>query len=65
MSDSNLVTIAGGKWTTYRAMAAETVDAAVTAGGLEAGGSMTDGSVVIFDFRSESFDSKLVELIRL
>ena len=46
VSDSNLVTIAGGKWTTYRAMAAETVDAAVTAGGLEAGGSMTDGSVV-------------------
>ena len=50
VSDSNLVTIAGGKWTTYRAMAAETVDAAVTAGGLEAGGSMTDGSVVSFGY---------------
>ncbi|XP_039279443.1 glycerol-3-phosphate dehydrogenase, mitochondrial isoform X3 [Nilaparvata lugens] len=29
VSDSNLVTIAGGKWTTYRAMAAEAVDAAI------------------------------------
>lgn len=29
VSDSNLLTIAGGKWTTYRAMAQETIDAAV------------------------------------
>lgn len=29
VSPSGLVTIAGGKWTTYRAMAAETIDAAV------------------------------------
>ena len=29
VSDSSLVTIAGGKWTTYRAMAEETVDEAV------------------------------------
>lgn len=29
VSDTNLVTIAGGKWTTYRAMAMEAVDAAV------------------------------------
>lgn len=29
VSPSNLVTIAGGKWTTYRAMASEAVDAAV------------------------------------
>merc|ERR1712240_837611 len=43
VSDSNLVTIAGGKWTTYRAMASETVDAAVEASGLDAGPSMTDG----------------------
>ena len=33
-SDSGLVTIAGGKWTTYRAMAAETVDHAVKSLGL-------------------------------
>uniref|UniRef100_A0A1B6E7D0 Glycerol-3-phosphate dehydrogenase n=1 Tax=Clastoptera arizonana TaxID=38151 RepID=A0A1B6E7D0_9HEMI len=31
VSDSNLVTIAGGKWTTYRAMAAHTIDAAIKA----------------------------------
>jgi len=43
VSDSKLVTIAGGKWTTYRAMASETVDAAVEAAGLAAGPSMTDG----------------------
>ncbi|XP_054721428.1 glycerol-3-phosphate dehydrogenase, mitochondrial-like [Uloborus diversus] len=29
VSDSNLITIAGGKWTTYRVMAKETVDAAI------------------------------------
>lgn len=27
VSDSGMVTIAGGKWTTYRAMASETIDA--------------------------------------
>ncbi|XP_058823960.1 glycerol-3-phosphate dehydrogenase, mitochondrial isoform X2 [Topomyia yanbarensis] len=31
VSDSNLVTIAGGKWTTYRAMAEHTMDAAIKA----------------------------------
>jgi glycerol-3-phosphate dehydrogenase len=31
VSDSNLVTIAGGKWTTYRSMAEETVDACIKA----------------------------------
>lgn len=31
VSDSNLVTVAGGKWTTFRAMAADTIDAAVKA----------------------------------
>lgn len=29
VSDSGLVTIAGGKWTTYRSMATETLDAAI------------------------------------
>ena len=28
-SKSNLITIAGGKWTTYRAMAEETIDEAI------------------------------------
>ena len=36
ISDSGLVTIAGGKWTTYRCMAMETVDAAVEKLGLDA-----------------------------
>jgi glycerol-3-phosphate dehydrogenase len=35
VSDSKLVTIAGGKWTTYRSMAEETVDACIKATGLE------------------------------
>lgn len=29
VSSTNLVTVAGGKWTTYREMAEETIDAAV------------------------------------
>ena len=33
VSDSNLVTIAGGKWTTYRAMAEDTIDRVVEVGG--------------------------------
>ncbi|KAF9054868.1 FAD dependent oxidoreductase-domain-containing protein [Panaeolus papilionaceus] len=35
VSESGLLTIAGGKWTTYRAMAQETVDEAVKVFGLE------------------------------
>ena len=34
VSDSGLLTIAGGKWTTYRKMAEEAVDTAVEACGL-------------------------------
>jgi glycerol-3-phosphate dehydrogenase len=34
VSDSGLLTIAGGKWTTYRAMAEETVDKAIEVFGL-------------------------------
>jgi glycerol-3-phosphate dehydrogenase len=36
VSDSKLVTIAGGKWTTYRAMAEHTLDAAIKACNLKA-----------------------------
>uniref|UniRef100_T1J2G8 Glycerol-3-phosphate dehydrogenase n=1 Tax=Strigamia maritima TaxID=126957 RepID=T1J2G8_STRMM len=44
VSDSKLVTIAGGKWTTYRSMAKETVDAAVEACNLNPPrGCQTDG----------------------
>lgn len=35
VSDSNLITIAGGKWTTYRVMAQHTMDAAVKACNLD------------------------------
>jgi len=35
ISKSGLVTIAGGKWTTYRKMAEDTVDNAIAVGGLE------------------------------
>ena len=35
VSDSGLVTIVGGKWTTYRKMAEDTVDHAITLGGLD------------------------------
>ena len=44
VAPSGLVTIAGGKWTTYRRMAAETLDAAVEALSLPASApSGTDG----------------------
>ncbi|XP_017771343.1 PREDICTED: glycerol-3-phosphate dehydrogenase, mitochondrial isoform X1 [Nicrophorus vespilloides] len=35
VSDSKLITIAGGKWTTYRSMAEETIDAAIEACSLQ------------------------------
>ncbi|XP_029370949.1 glycerol-3-phosphate dehydrogenase, mitochondrial isoform X2 [Echeneis naucrates] len=42
-SDSGLVTIAGGKWTTYRSMAEETLDAAIKAHNLSASPCKTVG----------------------
>ena len=41
-SSSGLVTVAGGKWTTYRKMALDTVDEAVKVGQLQAGPSRTE-----------------------
>ncbi|XP_039613372.1 glycerol-3-phosphate dehydrogenase, mitochondrial [Polypterus senegalus] len=46
VSESGMVTIAGGKWTTYRAMAEETIDAVIKANGLKAGPSRTVGLVL-------------------
>ncbi|KAM6307161.1 glycerol-3-phosphate dehydrogenase, mitochondrial isoform 1-T1 [Aegotheles albertisi] len=43
VSGSGLVTIAGGKWTTYRAMAQDTIDAAIQVHDLKAGSSKTIG----------------------
>lgn len=42
VAPSGLVTVAGGKWTTYRRMAADAVDAAVALGRLTAGPSATE-----------------------
>jgi len=44
VSGSELLTIVGGKWTTFRAMAEEMVDEAVEAFGLE--GKVTNGCVM-------------------
>jgi glycerol-3-phosphate dehydrogenase len=41
VSDSGLVTISGGKWTTYRQMAEDTIDRAAEQGGLPARASVT------------------------
>lgn len=43
VSKNGLVTIAGGKWTTYRKMGQDTVDMAATIGGLEKRPSRTEG----------------------
>ncbi|KAF2883149.1 hypothetical protein ILUMI_23017 [Ignelater luminosus] len=45
VSESNLVTIAGGKWTTYRSMAKDTIDAAIQSCNLKpkAADCQTDG----------------------
>ena len=42
VSDSGLVTITGGKWTTYRPMGADAVDHAIRVGGLDRRPSMTE-----------------------
>lgn len=41
VSESGLITITGGKWTTYRVMAEQTVDQAIRIAGLRSGGSLT------------------------
>ena len=59
-SKSGLVTITGGKWTTYRKMAQDTVDQAIVVGGLDARPCTTDelalygvtGITPTFDARS-------------
>jgi glycerol-3-phosphate dehydrogenase len=43
VSDSGLITITGGKWTTYRKMAEDTIDLAAQVGGLEGRSSITAG----------------------
>ncbi|NWW10304.1 GPDM protein, partial [Oreocharis arfaki] len=43
VSDSGLITVAGGKWTTYRAMARDTINAAIQEHNLKAGSCKTMG----------------------
>ena len=48
VSSSNMVTIAGGKWTTYRSMAQETVDEVVRVGNLNhASNCRTNGLLLV------------------
>jgi glycerol-3-phosphate dehydrogenase len=47
VSDGGLLTIAGGKWTTYRKMALDAVDQAIELGGLEAGASRTEERTLV------------------
>ena len=47
VSENNMVTIAGGKWTTYRAMAEDTVDAAIKACNLAPGGDSTTDRLLL------------------
>ncbi|HEX7022545.1 MAG TPA: FAD-dependent oxidoreductase, partial [Trueperaceae bacterium] len=47
ISPSGLLTIAGGKWTTYRKMALDTVDHAIDLGGFTAGPSRTESLVLV------------------
>jgi glycerol-3-phosphate dehydrogenase len=49
ISDSGLVTIAGGKWTTYRRMAADVIDRAAMVGGLERRACVTADLPLIVD----------------
>jgi len=56
VSDSGLLTIAGGKWTTYRKMAEDTVDMAQTLGDLEARACVTrELSIQGFHKHAETF----------
>ncbi len=47
VSGHGLITIAGGKWTTYRKMASDTVDAAITLGSLKAGPCITEKTLIL------------------
>jgi glycerol-3-phosphate dehydrogenase len=61
VSDSGLVTIVGGKWTTYRKMAEDTVDHAVTLAGLDERPCVT-GGLQLQGWRSPNADPLPVEL---
>ncbi|GAB4174099.1 MAG: glycerol-3-phosphate dehydrogenase/oxidase [Terrimicrobiaceae bacterium] len=72
VSPSGLVTIVGGKWTTYRKMAADTLDKAIEVSGLAAAKSWTD-SMELFGAAPcdslpaglEAYGSEAAELVTL
>ncbi len=61
VADSGLVTIVGGKWTTYRKMAEDTVDHSVTLAGLEERSCVT-GGLQLQGWRSPNADPLPVAL---
>jgi len=60
VSPRGLVTIAGGKWTTYRSMAEDAVDRAIAAGGLRAARSQT-AAVAIRGGETDAWSNDPVE----
>ncbi len=57
ISDQGLITIAGGKWTTYRKMALDTVDQAIQQAGLSASDSQTEHLALTGGAEYEAFNA--------
>ncbi|XP_044751371.1 glycerol-3-phosphate dehydrogenase, mitochondrial isoform X2 [Coccinella septempunctata] len=64
VSKSNLVTIAGGKWTTYRSMAEETIDAAITACNLKPKKAHSQTSGVLMEGAHEWTPTMYIRLVQ-
>jgi glycerol-3-phosphate dehydrogenase len=58
LSDSRLLTITGGKWTTYRLMAKETIDKAISAGILQSRKCIT-GNLKLSSLQSDTPSNRL------
>jgi glycerol-3-phosphate dehydrogenase len=59
ISDSGLITIAGGKWTTYRHMAEDVIDTAMQWAGLEEKASITAGLKIHGARNTEDYSAEL------
>lgn len=64
VSDSNLVTIAGGKWTTYRLMAEETIDAAIKACNLKPKEAKSQSMGLILEGGHEWSPTQYIQLVQ-
>ncbi len=62
IDDAGLLTITGGKWTTYRHMAEDAIDQAATVGGLEARTSVTKTLTIKTHLSDESANSEKLHL---